>query len=143
MHETNLIFNVGVAHLISTTTRVAFKMVTPKTEIELPKCPVRSVVVYPDRAEVTRLVQVTLDAGEHEIQFKNISKALHKQVAIDKLLHKLLFYHYNYTCTANCSVLIIMVISCITCITVLSLNYIADSLERPLLKRCHHFRGVL
>ncbi len=57
-------------------------MATEKTEIELSKCPVRSVVVYPDRAEVTRLVQVTLDEGGREIQFKNISKALHKQVSI-------------------------------------------------------------
>ena len=53
-------------------------MANPKTEIELPKCPVKSVVVYPDRAEVTRLVKVTLDAGENEVQFKNISKALQK-----------------------------------------------------------------
>ena len=53
-------------------------MSIPKTEIELLQCPVKSVVVYPDRAEVTRLVKVTLDAGEQEIQFKNISKALDK-----------------------------------------------------------------
>ena len=49
-----------------------------KTEVELPRCPVRFVVVYPDRAEVTREVAVNLDAGEHEVQLKNISQALDK-----------------------------------------------------------------
>jgi uncharacterized protein (TIGR02231 family) len=38
----------------------------------------RHVVVYPDRAEVTREVSLSLDAGEHEVQLKNICKVLDK-----------------------------------------------------------------
>lgn len=49
-----------------------------KTAIDLSTHPVRYAVVYPDRAEVTREVAVSLEAGEHEIQLKNISKALDK-----------------------------------------------------------------
>ena len=48
-----------------------------KTEVEIFQCPVHWVVVYPDRAEVTK---VTLDVGEQEVQLKNISKALDKSV---------------------------------------------------------------
>ena len=50
-----------------------------KLEIDLPSHPVRYVVVYPDRAEVTREITVSLQStGEQEIQLKNISKALDK-----------------------------------------------------------------
>lgn len=49
-----------------------------RTEVELPLSPVRFVVVYPDRAEVTREVKVQLSAGEHEVVLKGISEALDK-----------------------------------------------------------------
>ena len=49
-----------------------------RLEVEFPACPVRFVVVYPDRAEVTREVKVQLVAGEHEIVLKGTSKALDK-----------------------------------------------------------------
>ena len=51
-----------------------------KTEVEISQCPVHWVVVYPDRAEVTREIKITLDVGEQEVQLKNISKALDKSV---------------------------------------------------------------
>lgn len=51
-----------------------------RLEVEFPACPVRFVVVYPDRAEVTREVKVQLVAGEHEIVLKGTSKALDKWV---------------------------------------------------------------
>ena len=49
-----------------------------RTEVEFPACPVRFVVVYPDRAEVTREVKVQLVEGEHEVVLKGTSKALDK-----------------------------------------------------------------
>ena len=75
-------------------------MAAPKTEVELSKCPVRSVVVYPDRAEVTRQVEVSLEAGEHEIQLKSISKALHKLVK-GSLIHNHIFSMQCVHCTAT------------------------------------------
>lgn len=48
------------------------------TEVELPLHPVRYVVVYPDRAEVTREISLTLEAGENDVQLKNLSKAIDK-----------------------------------------------------------------
>ena len=47
-----------------------------RIEVEISLFPVHWVVVYPDRAEVTREIKVTLDVGEQEVQIKNISKAL-------------------------------------------------------------------
>lgn len=48
-------------------------------EVELPLCPVRFVVVYSDRAEVTREISLTdIGAGENEVTLKNISKAIDK-----------------------------------------------------------------
>ena len=48
-------------------------------EVELPLCPVRYVVVYSDRAEVTREISLTdIGAGENEVTLKNISKAIDK-----------------------------------------------------------------
>ena len=67
-----------------------------KTEVELPRCPVRYVVVYPDRAEVTREVAVNLDAGEHEVQLKNISQAL------DKYVGNVCIYIIVYVCVYLC-----------------------------------------
>lgn len=49
-----------------------------KKTVELPGCPVTYVVVYSDRAEVTREVDLTLEVGDHEIQLNNISKSLDK-----------------------------------------------------------------
>ena len=49
-----------------------------RTEVAIPDHPVRFVVVYPDRAEVTRDVRLQLEAGENEVVLKNISKALDK-----------------------------------------------------------------
>lgn len=47
-------------------------------EVDIADCPVHSVVVYPDRAEVTRVVRVELDSGDCEVVLKNLSKALDK-----------------------------------------------------------------
>lgn len=48
-------------------------------EVELPLCPVRFVVVYSDRAEVTREISLNdIGAGENEVTLKNISKAIDK-----------------------------------------------------------------
>lgn len=49
-----------------------------KREVDIPDCPVHSVVVYPDRAEVTRLVTVRLEEGDAEVVLKSLSKCLDK-----------------------------------------------------------------
>lgn len=49
-----------------------------RTEVIMPNHPVRYVVVYPDRAEVTREVRLQLEVGENEVVLKNISKAIDK-----------------------------------------------------------------
>ena len=49
-----------------------------RTEVVIPDHQVRCVVVYPDRAEVTREVRLQLDAGENEVVLKSLSKALDK-----------------------------------------------------------------
>ena len=49
--------------------------------VELPLCPVRHVVVYADRAEVTREITLNdVEAGENEVTLKNISKVIDKWV---------------------------------------------------------------
>jgi uncharacterized protein (TIGR02231 family) len=52
--------------------------ISAKVEVEIPDCPVHLVVVYPDRAEVTRVVRVDLKKGNCEVVLKNLSKALDK-----------------------------------------------------------------
>ena len=49
-----------------------------RTEVAIPDHQVQCVVVYPDRAEVTREVRLRLDAGENEVVLKSLSKALDK-----------------------------------------------------------------
>ncbi|XP_011409112.1 PREDICTED: uncharacterized protein LOC105316022, partial [Amphimedon queenslandica] len=53
--------------------------------VELPLCPVRHVVVYADRAEVTREISLKdVEAGENEVTLNNISKVIDKDsVRID------------------------------------------------------------
>lgn len=59
---------------------MAEQSVPKSNRVELPNCPVKSVVVYPDRAEVTRAVKLTLESGDHDIVFDKISKAIDKLV---------------------------------------------------------------
>lgn len=47
-------------------------------EFSTPTLPVRSVVVFLDRAEVARTVQATIQKGEHEIILRNLSHAIDK-----------------------------------------------------------------
>ena len=48
-------------------------------EVELPLFPVRFVVVYSDRAEVTREINLSdIEAGENKETLKNILKAIDK-----------------------------------------------------------------
>lgn len=54
------------------------KATCKRTEIVIPDHQVQCVVVYPDRAEVTREVRLQLDAGENEVVLKSLSKALDK-----------------------------------------------------------------
>ena len=45
-------------------------------EIDVSKCPVSGVVVYLDRADVTRSVEVELNPGENEVIVKQLSSAI-------------------------------------------------------------------
>ena len=47
-------------------------------EVDIPAFPIHTVVVYPDRAEVTRCVEVRLEAGEGEVVLKSLSRSLDK-----------------------------------------------------------------
>ncbi|XP_065179386.1 protein F37C4.5-like [Sycon ciliatum] len=47
-----------------------------KKELDVSKCPVSEVVVYLDRADVTREVKVELSVGENEIVVKQLSNAI-------------------------------------------------------------------
>lgn len=49
-----------------------------RTEVDIPDHRVQYVVVYPDRAEVTREVRLQLEEGENEVVLKSLSKALDK-----------------------------------------------------------------
>ena len=49
-----------------------------KQEVDISLCPIYSVVVYPDRAEVTRDVTVHLNVGTAEVVLNNLSKSLDK-----------------------------------------------------------------
>lgn len=49
-----------------------------KQEVDISACPIYSVVVYPDRAEVTRDVTVHLNVGTGEVVLNNLSKSLDK-----------------------------------------------------------------
>lgn len=48
------------------------------TEVEAPSCPVHSVVVYIDRAEVCRKVTANLKRGENQVIVKKLSPAIDK-----------------------------------------------------------------
>ena len=47
-------------------------------EIEAASCPVQGVVVYIDRAEVSRTVTADLKRGENEVTVKKLSPAIDK-----------------------------------------------------------------
>ena len=49
-----------------------------RSEVDIRDQPVQDVVVYPDRAQVTRRVRIQLAAGTNEVSMRNLSRALDK-----------------------------------------------------------------
>lgn len=48
----------------------------PSQELEVKACSIHNVVVYRDRAEVRRTVNVSLPAGESEVTIKGLSESV-------------------------------------------------------------------
>lgn len=48
----------------------------PSQELEVKTCSIHNVVVYRDRAEVRRTVNVSLPAGESEVIIKGLSESV-------------------------------------------------------------------
>ena len=48
----------------------------PSQELEVKACSIHNVVVYRDRAEVRRTVNISLPAGESEVTIKGLSESV-------------------------------------------------------------------